>query len=207
TMYRYVAGRLVQSALLVLVVITLSFVFIQLAPGDPVLYLYGSQSGSAEVIQSVRHEWGLDRPLWQQYGSYVNNLLRGNLGHSLINPQPVGQMLWAMAPNTLLLMVPSILIAAVVGVLMGAIAAWLLNSSADYAIGAVSLVGYSTPPFWMGIIFIIVFASRLRWLPTQGMMTIGLAKTGPAQFVDVLRHMLLPTAVLAWWYLAAFARL
>jgi peptide/nickel transport system permease protein len=207
-MYRYIVSHLIQSALLIVAVVTLSFVFIQMAPGDPVLYLYGSQRGSADVIQQIRHEWGLDRPLWEQYGSYLHNLLiQRNLGYSLINHQPVGRLLWDMMPNTLLLMVPSILIAAIAGILLGAIAARMMNSWADYAIGAFSLVGYSTPPFWLGILFIIVFASKLRWLPTEGIATLGMSAGGLAQWVDVARHMVLPVGVLAWWYLAAFARL
>ena len=205
-MYRYVASRLVQAGLLVLVVITLSFTFIQLAPGDPVLYLYGSQDISAEVLASIRREWGLDRPLWEQYAAYLGNLLGGNLGYSRINQQPVGGLLQAVLPNTLLLAVPSLLIAAVAGILLGTTATRRLNKWPDYAIGAFALMGYSTPPFWLGIIFIVIFASSLRWLPTQGMVTLGSASTGVAFALDVARHMILPGAVLAWWYLAAFTR-
>ncbi len=205
-MYRYVLGRLVQSGLLVLVVITLSFTFIQMAPGDPVLYLYGSQDVSAEVLASIRHEWGLDRPLWEQYVAYLGNLLRGNLGYSRINQQPVGALLQAVLPNTLLLAIPSLVIAALAGVALGTIATRRLNKWPDYAIGAVALMGYSTPPFWLGIILIVIFASGLRWLPTQGMVTLGSAKAGIAFALDVARHMILPGTVLAWWYLAAFTR-
>lgn len=207
-MYRYVMGRLVQSALLVVAVITLAFVFIQMAPGDPVLYLYGMHTGNGELIKTIRHEWGLDRPLWQQYATYVHNLLISrNLGYSLINQQPVGQIIGAMMPNTLLLMIPSVLIAALVGTLLGALAARSVSSWVDYTVGAFSLVGYSTPPFWLGIIFIIVFASKLHWLPTAGMATVGVTESGFAQWLDTVRHMVLPLGVLVWWYVAAFARL
>jgi peptide/nickel transport system permease protein len=99
------------------------------------------------------------------------------------------------------------LIAAAAGILLGTAACRRLNSWADYAIGALSLVGYSTPPFWLGIIFIVVFASTLRWLPTQGMTTLGTSTEGLARALDIARHMVLPVAVLAWWYLAALTRL
>jgi peptide/nickel transport system permease protein len=75
------------------------------------------------------------------------------------------------------------------------------------AIGSLSMIGYSTPPFWLGILLIIVFASTLRWLPTQGMTTLGTSARGLAHALDVGLHMLLPICVLTWWYLAAFARL
>jgi peptide/nickel transport system permease protein len=206
-MYRYIAARVGQSALLLLLVVSLSFLFIRLAPGDPVTYLYGSQQLSAEVLRSIRHEWGLDRPLWEQYWAYVRNVGRGNLGYSQINQQSVTALLLAIVPNTLLLMAPSILVASVLGVLFGIAAARRVNRWGDYAIAAVSLVSYSTPPFWLGIIFIVIFASHLRWLPTQGMTTLGGEYQGLAFALDVLRHLALPSAVLVWWYLAAFARL
>jgi len=202
-----VGWRLIQSTALVLVVVTLCFVIIRLAPGDAVLYLYGAQSVSAETLANIRHQWGLDQPMWQQYVAYVANVARGDLGYSQINRQPVSGMLLRIAPNTLLLMVPSILLAAVIGVVSGVSAARRANSLWDYAIGTFSMVGYSTPPFWLGIVLIILFASTLRWLPTQGMMTLGGADQGVAYLLDVAVHMVLPTSVLTWWYLAAFSRL
>jgi peptide/nickel transport system permease protein len=203
----YVVGRLIQSVGLVLLVITLGFFVMRLAPGDPVLYLYGAQNVSAETLDNIRRQWGLDRPLWQQYGAYVLNLLRGNLGYSQVNQQPVSAMLVRNIPNTLLLMIPSLILATALGVLLGIEAARRLNSWSDYLIGGVSMVGYSTPPFWLGIIFIVVFASSLRWLPTQGMQTLGSTARGFAHVLDVAAHLVMPLGVLVWWYLAAFARL
>jgi peptide/nickel transport system permease protein len=207
SLHGYVAGRLIQSALLVLLVITLAFFVLQLAPGDPVLYLYGAHNVSAETLDGIRREWGLDRPLWQQYAAYVANLLRGNLGYSQVNQQPVSRLLARIIPNTLLLMIPAFVLAATIGVLLGTAASRRLDSGWDYLISAVSMVGYSTPPFWLGIVFIVVFASGLRWLPTQGMATLGSAKAGLDHSLDVVTHMVLPLGVLVWWYLAAFARL
>lgn len=207
TLGAYVGWRVLQSAVLVLVVVTLCFVVIRVAPGDPVLYLYGAQSVSAETLDNLRRQWGLDRPLWEQYVSYVKNVAHGDLGYSQINHQPVSAMLARIAPNTLLLMLPSILLATLFGVGLGVSAARRVNSLWDYAIGSLSMVGYSTPPFWLGIVLIIVFASALRWLPTQGMTTLGGTGGGLAHLVDVAAHMVLPTCVLTWWYMAAFARL
>jgi peptide/nickel transport system permease protein len=203
----YVAGRLVQSALLVLLVVTLGFFVMRLAPGDPVLYLYGAQNVSAETLDAIRRQWGLDRPVWEQYAAHVANLARGDLGYSQVNQQPVAAMLRRIVPNTLLLMVPGLVLATTLGVLLGVAAARRLNSWGDYLISAVSMVGYSTPPFWLGIVFIVVFASGLRWLPTQGMSTLGATSQGAARALDVALHMVLPLGVLVWWYLAAFARL
>src|SRR5215813_13433057 len=145
----YVGWRLVQSAVLVLVVVTLCFVMIHMAPGDPVLYLYGAQSVSAETLDEIRRQWGLDRPAWEQYLTYVGNLARGDLGYSKINREPVSGMLRRIAPNTLLLMVPSIVLASLLGVLLGVSAARRVSSGWDYAIGTLSMIGYSTPPFWL----------------------------------------------------------
>ncbi len=207
SLHQYVAGRLLQSAFLILLVVTLGFFVIRLAPGDPVLYLYGAQNVSPEILDAMRRQWGLDRPLWEQYGAYVGNLLHGNLGYSQVNQQPVSRMLARIVPNTLLLMIPSLALATTLGVLLGIAAARRLNSWVDYLISAVSMMGYSTPPFWLGLIFIVIFASSLRWLPTQGMTTLGSSAAGLGHALDVAAHMVLPLGVLVWWYLAAFARL
>jgi peptide/nickel transport system permease protein len=206
-LWSYVAWRVVQSAVLVLAVVTACFALIRMAPGDPVLYLYGAQTVSAETLDELRRQWGLDRPVWEQYLAYLRNVARGDLGYSQINHQPVSAMLGRIAPNTLLLMIPSILVATVAGVLLGVSSARRVNTGWDYAIGTLSMIGYSTPPFWMGILLIIVFASGLGLLPTQGMTTLGASYRGVAHAADVALHMVLPTCVLAWWYLAAFARL
>lgn len=205
--HRYVAGRLVQSLVLMGVVITTAFVLIHVAPGDPVTYLYGGQAVSAQALDNIRHAWGLDRPLWAQYLAYVGNVARGNLGYSQINFQSVAAILADALPNTLLLMIPSVLLAALGGVFLGMTAARRAGSGVDYAIGAASLVSYATPPFWLSVIFIVVFASTLHWFPTQGMATLGASTHGLARVADVAWHMVLPLGVLAWWYSASFTRL
>ncbi len=205
--YRYVAGRLVQSLVLIGLVVSTAFVLIHVAPGDPVTYLYGGQAVSGDALARIRHAWGLDRPLWTQYTVYMGNMLRGDLGYSQINFQPVAAILGESLPNTLLLMIPSVLLAAVAGIVLGMTAARRPGTGADYAIGAVSLVSYATPPFWLSVIFIVVFASRLHWFPTQGMATLGATGGGLARVADVTWHMVLPLGVLAWWYSASFTRL
>jgi len=147
----YVAGRLLQSAVLLAFVVTIGFFVIRAAPGDPVLYLYGAQNISAETLAALRQVWGLDRPLGEQYWVYVTNLASGNLGYSQINREVVSAMLARKVPNTLLLMAPSILLAAAGGVVLGTTACRRLGTATDYVIGAVSMVGYSTPPFWLAM--------------------------------------------------------
>ena len=205
--YRYLAGRLLQSLVLIGLVVTTAFVLIHVAPGDPVTFLYGGQSVSAEVLAQVRHAWGLDRPLWAQYAAYMGNIARGNLGYSQINFRPVADILGGSLPNTLLLMLPSVLLAVFCGIVLGMTAARRAGTSTDYAIGAASLVSYATPPFWLSVIFIVVFASRLHWFPTQGMATLGAAGGGLDRARDIAWHMVLPLGVLAWWYSASLTRL
>jgi peptide/nickel transport system permease protein len=203
----YVLGRLLQSAVLLAFIVTIGFFVIRTAPGDPVLYLYGAQNISAETLAALRRAWGLDRPLAEQYWVYVTNVATGNLGYSQVNRELVSAILARNIPNTLLLMAPSIVLAAAGGVVLGTAACRRLNTPADYLIGAVSMIGYSTPPFWLAILLIVIFASTLGWLPTQGMATLGASDQGLLRALDVARHMVLPVAVLTWWYLAAFARL
>lgn len=203
----YVVGRLLQSAVLLAFIVTIGFFVIRTAPGDPVLYLYGAQHISAETLAALRQAWGLDRPLAEQYWTYVANVASGNLGYSQVNRELVSAVLARNIPNTLLLMAPSILLASVGGVVLGTTACRRLNTPADHVISVVSMVGYSMPPFWLAILLIVIFASTLGWLPTQGMATLGGSSQGLAHALDVAKHMVLPVTVLTWWYLAAFARL
>ena len=119
SLWRYVVGRLAQSAVLVLLVITLAFFVIQLAPGDPVLYLYGAQHVSPRPWMASGANGVSTGPSGSSTRRYLGNLLRGDLGFSHVNQQPVGAHAPRSIPNTLLLLVPSLILAATIGILLG----------------------------------------------------------------------------------------
>jgi peptide/nickel transport system permease protein len=188
-------------------VVTVNFVLVHLAPGDPVSYLVGDPSLiSAEQLQQMRANLGLDRPLPVQYVAYLGSLMRGDLGLSAVNQRPVLDVILERVPATLLLMGASLVVALVLGVAMGFVAALKARTPVDYLVGALSLVTYSMPPFWLALVLITVFSLRLEWFPTMGMATLGASHEGWAHVRDTAHHLALPTVALGTSYAAVYSK-
>lgn len=205
-MARYVLRRLAQALPLVGLLLVVNFVLIHAAPGDPIAYLAG-QSGDAAYFAEMRARYGLDRPLAEQLGLYLVNIARGELGYSFAYSQPVVQVVLARLPATLLLMLTSLTLATGSGVWLGLVAARRAGSGLDYAITGLTLVGYSVPAFFLGQVFIIVFAAGLGLFPVQGMTTPRGGLSGLGYALDVAQHLVLPAATLGLLQLALVARL
>jgi peptide/nickel transport system permease protein len=204
----YVLHRLLQSIPLVLFVMAINFVIIHAAPGDPITYLYGgSAEVSAEQMARLRAELGLDRPLAVQFGLYLRQLVRGDLGFSVINRRPVLDLIVERIPATLVLMTAAFLFSVLAGALWGVISAVRARTGIDYAVTVVSLFGYSMPTFWLGLLLILVFSLQLGWFPTMGMVTLGGEPAGLARVLDILHHLVLPTITLGSFFVAIYARL
>ncbi len=157
------------------------FVLIRLIPGDPA-ELLASQWATAEDIALVRRAWGLDRPLPVQYGVFLGNLLRGDLGRSVASSVPVSTEIAARYPATLVLAVASMTVAIGVGGTAGIISARRPYSWLDNGAMVLALVGVSAPAFWAGLMLILLFSVILGWLPASGMGS--------------LRHLILPAVTL-----------
>ena len=157
------------------------FVLIRLIPGDPA-ELLASQWATAEDIALVRRAWGLDRPLPIQYGVFLGNLLRGDLGRSVASSVPVSTEIAARYPATLVLAVASMTVAIGVGGAAGIISARRPYSWLDNGAMVLALVGVSAPAFWAGLMLILLFSVILGWLPASGMGS--------------LRHLVLPAVTL-----------
>ena len=205
-MAAYVARRLLQALPLVLLLVVVNFVLIHAAPGDPIAYLAG-QSGDAAYFAEMRARYGLDRPIAEQLGLYLVNVLRGELGYSFAYSQPVLQVVLSRVPATLLLMLSALALATGLGVVLGVVGAWRVESALDYGLSALTLVGYSIPAFFFGQALVIVFAGGLGWFPVQGMVTARGGYSGAAYVLDVLHHLALPAATLGVLQLALVARL
>jgi ABC-type dipeptide/oligopeptide/nickel transport system permease component len=157
------------------------FVLIRLIPGDPA-ELMASQWATADDIAQVRRAWGLDRPLPIQYGVFLGNLLRGDLGRSVASGVPVAGEIAARYPATLLLAAASMAVAVAIGGTAGVISARRPYSWWDHAAMILALIGVSTPAFWAGLMLILLFSVVLGWLPASGMGS--------------LRHLTLPAVTL-----------
>ncbi len=190
-MVTYIVRRLILLLPVLLGVSLVSFGLLQLVPGDPALILAGEEA-TEEVLTRIRHEYGLNQPLPVQFLAYLRHAVTGDLGISIQSRQPVAVLLGQRFPFTLKLAFLAILVSATIGVIAGVIAATRRNSPLDLAALLGSLVGISLPIFWLGLLAILVFAVKLRWLPAGGTGT--------------LAHLILPALVLGAASSAVIAR-
>lgn len=165
---RYAVNRLLAMIPTLLILTIVVFLMVQLVPGDPAEIFLGEKHSSPELLDRVRHEMGLDQPLYVQYLTYMGNLLRGNLGESLFNNQPVLDQILAAVPYTLTLALSALFISTILGVGLGIISALNHNSWIDSSAMVVALLGVSMPVFWLGLLLILVFSVTLKWFPPMG---------------------------------------
>jgi peptide/nickel transport system permease protein len=203
---RYIAGRLLQTIPLVFVVILVNFLLIHTAPGDPAEVL-GGQYATADQIQFIRHYYGLDKPLLQQFLQYLWLVIHGNLGTSIVYNQPVLNVIADRIGPTLLLMGTGLAFASIFGIILGVVSASRKNSITDNTVSIVSLTAYSVPAFWTGIVLIIVFAGGLHVFPSHGMATPGLEAGGLSYAWSVLQHLILPSTTVGLVFLGLVTRL
>lgn len=203
---QYILRRLFQGGPLILGIVVLNFCLIHLAPGDPIISLVGEFQTSEEYIQSVRRQYGLDKPLLVQLFIYMGNVLRGDFGYSFSFKQPVLDVILDRIPATLLLMVVTILFSTILGVILGVVSSRKQYSKTDNLATLISLVGYSIPVFWLGQILLIGFSLKFPLFPAQGMQSLRETYTGIAYAADVLHHLVLPAFALGLSYLAINTR-
>lgn len=199
-----------------------AFALIRLVPGDPVLNLLGERGGSAEQIADMRAKLGLDRSLPEQYFYFVVNALQGDMGKSVVSDREVSEEFWDRFPATLELGFMGLLWATLLGIPLGVLAAVRRNSPWDYGVMGFSLVGYSMPIFWWGLLLILFFSVHLGWFPVSGrigflydippvtgflLIDVWFAPDSLKAFLDALRHLALPALALGTIPLAVISRI
>ncbi len=204
----FVIRRLIQVIPVVLAIAAMNFALVHTAPGDAADILAGmSGHATPEYVAQLRREFGLDRPLYEQFFIYMGKLLTLDLGFSPLQQTPVLALILDRLPATILLMVTAIRLAFGLGVIAGGTAAKRYGSWVDNLISVGALIVYATPVFWLGLMLIVLFSIKLGILPSGGMIEIGAGRTGPAYALDVLWHLILPALSLALFYVAVYARL
>jgi len=203
----YILRRMLQAVPLLLVVIVITFLLVHTAPGDPVDILSGNMETTAEFREELRAEFGLDRPLIVQLGTYIGKVLTLDLGYSLRYRQDVFGLIMSRLPATLLLMGTALVLSSLFGILLGAIAARRPYSLTDNAATFTALAGYSMPVFWLGQLVLLVFALQLAWFPTQGMVSLRAPSEGLARWLDIGHHLVLPALTYSVYNLTLIFRL
>lgn len=205
---RAIAPRLAQAIGLVLAVIVLNFLLINLAPGDSAIVIVGeSGAGDPELIEQIREQYGLNDSLARQLWNYVAQVTQGDLGESFFFNEPVLDLILDRLWPTMLLVGVALGFAIVGGVLVGTFTARRPESPVSHTVTILSLVGYSMPVFWTGIMLIILFASVWKLLPVSGMHDIRFDGGFFAEILDVGEHLILPATALGLIYLAQYSRL
>jgi len=203
---RYVVRRLLQVLPAVASILIVTFAVVHAAPGDPVVAVAG-ESGNEEYYAFMREKFGLDRPVYEQFWTYTTNVLRGDLGVSFVQGQEVVDLILERVPATLLLMGTALLVSTVGGVTLGALAARRPFGPFDLGVSTGALVGYALPSFWLAQLAMLTIAFRTGWFPIQGMTDARADYTGLAHYLDVARHLVLPSLVLAASEVALITRI
>jgi peptide/nickel transport system permease protein len=177
-------------------VFVINFSIIKAAPGDPIRTLMGKETDDPQLRVALEEKWGLDKSLPEQFWSQFSNALKGDLGTSIIYNRPVGDMIGERIGATVLLGLISALLALVLGTALGILCARREGSLLDGVSSTISYALDAMPSFWLGLMLIIIFASKLKILPTQGMVNAREAYTGFAYVLDVAKHLVLPCLTL-----------
>ncbi len=199
----FFAKRVLQLVLTFWVILTILFFVFRLVLPDPTTALI-VEGLSVEEQAMVRERFGLDRPLFVQYGIYLLNFFQGELGLSFHYKAPVFPILMENLLNTLVLMLPAIFVSYSLGILLGVILSWKRGTQVEFTGIVSALVLRSAPVFWTGMIFIMLLGIRFSWLPTSGMRTVPYEAAGFLDKIltlDFLRHLLLPTLTIALYYM------
>lgn len=204
-----VLRRLLVAAGLMVAVLAVNFVLIHAAPGDPATVIAGEMGGGDQaVIDSIKKAYGLDKPLPEQFITYLGKSVRGDLGVSYTYSRPVSSLIADRIGPTILLVLTSLLVAIAVGTLLGVFASLKPKSFASAAVTIVSLVGLAMPVFWTGILLVILFGKVWPVMPIAGMYDVrNYGATGWAAAMDALHHLVLPALTLTLVYLAQYSRL
>lgn len=226
-MISFILRRLWLLVPSILGITLLTFGLIRMIPGDPIEVMMGERNLDPGMHAAALHRLGLDKPLYQQYIDYLGSLLNGNLGQSLVTRDNVWHEFAILFPATLELAICAMLFAIVVGLLAGVIAAIKRGSLFDHGVMGISLVGFSMPIFWLGLLMIMLFSVKLGWTPVSGRIDLAYdipARTGfmvidawlaehadpvtcAGAVHDAIMHLILPSIALGTIPMAVIARM
>jgi peptide/nickel transport system permease protein len=218
---KLIARRIALMIFVLWGIITITFIVARVIPADPIGSILGPQA-PPELVEKLRKEWGLDKPLYQQYFDYIINVLHGDFGKSIKTNRPVVEDLKQFFPATIELATFSLIIAVLIGVPLGILSALKKDSTIDYLSRMFALTGVSTPVFWLGLVLLYLFYYKIQIFPEPGRLSMGVQPPDPITgmilldsllrgkfdvFLDALKHIILPSIVLGFYNSAYIMRI
>jgi len=200
-MLAYVIKRILAFIPTMFIVVTVIFIFTRVVPGDPAWVLVGYQGVTKEKVDQVRQELGLDKPIVVQYFSWLSRAIRGDLGNSIFYKRPVVEVITEKFFVTLSLAVGALLLTIIIALPLGILSATKYNTILDNLSMIFAVLGVSLPVFWIGFLFIILFAVTLGWFPSSGYRPLTLG------FIPWIRHLFLPVLSLSLTQIALLTRI
>ncbi|HEY5889839.1 MAG TPA: ABC transporter permease [Acidimicrobiia bacterium] len=202
---RFILKKVLGSLLTLIFVLVFNFILFRIVQKDPIGSLFRGRNVPQETLDQLRIAFGLDQSLGTQFWLYLRETFSLNFGISYQSRQPVWAEITAAIPATVALVGVSAVFSAVIGTVAGIVAAWRRNTWKDHAITSGTMVFYSMPDFWLGMILLVIFAVVLGWFPVGGITDAGSSETGIALFLDHLHHLFLPALTLTLAYLGEYA--
>src|SRR6266849_5352749 len=199
-MFAYIVRRILATIPVMAVVAIFVFALLYLSPGDPAAIIAGDTATVDDIIR-IRAKLGLDQPVWIQFGTWIWNLLHGDLGISIFTNLPVAKLIEQRLEPTVALSLATLIVSVVAAIPMGVLAAWRAGSWIDRLVMVFAVLGFSVPVFVLAYLLIYVFAVRLDLLPVQGYVSISHG------FWPFLSHIILPSIALGMIYAALIARI
>lgn len=200
-MISYLIRRLLIAIPVLLGITFITFAIMSLTPGDPIKMMLATEKITADVADELTEYYGLDKPWYVQYGTYLNRLLHGDLGFSITSRASVGRSIAQRLPNTMLLALSSMILALVIAIPAGIVSATRRNTLPDYLSLTGAMIGVSMPNFWLGLMLLLWFGLRWKLLPIWG---VGHLSEG---LWDVISHLILPSVTLGTSLAAILTRL
>ncbi len=201
-----IAKKLLYALITILVVLIFNYLLFRVLPGDPLAMMMRNPRATPEQIEAVERLYGLDQAWYVQFFTYFKHLVEGNLGISFVYKAPVAKVVASKILPTVLMVGLAEIIAILVGILIGVVAAWKRGTKLDVWTLGFSLVTYSVPTFWLGMILVVLFCVQLRLFPTSGMLTPGKNFVSDwAKIVDLARHLVLPVLTMSLVLIGEYA--
>jgi len=189
--------KAIYALITIFIVLVFNYFLFRILPGDPLAMLLRNPKATPEMIEAAKQLFGLDKPWYTQFFDYIENMLTGDYGTSFFYKKPVSDVIAGRIMPTLIMVGFAEVLAIIIGILLGVIAAWKRGTRLDVGMLGFSLITYSMPAFWLGMIMVVIFCVNLHLLPTSGMLTPGATYANTFEFlVDYGRHLILPSVTL-----------